>query len=137
MKIMGLDIGDVRIGIAQCDEMEIIASGVESYTRTGDLTKDCLYLANKAKELGAKAIVLGLPINMNGTHGPRAEHAVAFAEILLTVVLEQAFGPFQLAGLGEHVKICLVAFYFDLCRSRNDLAFLNVILAGRCLFPSI
>jgi len=82
MKIMGLDIGDVRIGIAQCDEMEIIASGVESYTRTGDLTKDCLYLANKAKELGAKAIVMGLPINMNGTHGPACEKVEAFSDAL-------------------------------------------------------
>ncbi|MBE5780755.1 MAG: Holliday junction resolvase RuvX [Clostridiales bacterium] len=85
MKIMGLDIGDVRIGIAQCDEMEIIASGVESYTRTGDLTKDCLYLANKAKELGAKAIVLGLPINMNGTHGPACEKVEAFSDALKEV----------------------------------------------------
>jgi len=85
MKIMGLDIGDVRIGIAQCDEMEIIASGVESYTRTGDLTKDCLYLANKAKELGAKAIVKGLPINMNGTHGPACEKVEAFSDALKEV----------------------------------------------------
>jgi len=80
--MVGLDIGDVRIGIAVCDEREIIASGVETYRRTGDLDQDCAYIADRVRELSAERVVLGLPINMNGTQGPACEKVRAFGEAL-------------------------------------------------------
>ncbi|QWT55767.1 Holliday junction resolvase RuvX [Christensenella sp. MSJ-20] len=82
MRMVGLDIGDVRIGIAVCDEREIIASGVETYRRTGDLDQDCAYIADRVRELSAERVVLGLPINMNGTQGPACEKVRAFGEAL-------------------------------------------------------
>ena len=82
MRMVGLDIGDVRIGIAACDEREIIASGVETYRRTGDLDQDCAYIADRVRELSAERVVLGLPINMNGTQGPACEKVRAFGEAL-------------------------------------------------------
>lgn len=80
MRIAALDVGSARIGIAVCDEMEIIASGVESYSRTGDDAKDMQYIANKLDELGAKRVVIGLPVQMNGTEGIAAEKIRAFAQ---------------------------------------------------------
>lgn len=82
MRIAALDVGSARIGIAVCDEMEIIASGVESYTRTGNDAKDMQYIADKLDELGAARVVIGLPIQMNGTEGIAAEKIRAFAEAL-------------------------------------------------------
>ena len=82
MKMVGLDIGDVRIGIAVCDENEIIASGVEVYTRAGDLDQDVAYIADKVEELKGEKVVFGLPINMNGTFGPACEKVREFANAL-------------------------------------------------------
>lgn len=75
-RVMSVDIGEKRIGVAVSDMLGITAQGVETYTRTGQ--DDAGYIANKAKELGATTIVAGLPLNMNGSEGPSAEKARAF-----------------------------------------------------------
>ena len=82
MRIAGLDIGDVRIGIALSDERAILASSVESYTCAGDLDKDAKNIAQKVASLNAGHIVMGLPTNMNGTEGPAAQKIRAFAQAL-------------------------------------------------------
>ena len=79
MRIAGLDIGDVRIGIALSDESEFLASGVESYTCVGQVEADAQTVAQKLKALGAQKVVFGLPRNMNGTEGPAAQKVRAFA----------------------------------------------------------
>ncbi len=82
MRIAGLDIGDVRIGIALSDERAILASSVESYTCVGDVDKDAQIIANKLSALKAEHIVLGLPKNMNNTEGPAAQKIRTFAQAL-------------------------------------------------------
>ena len=82
MKIAGLDVGQARIGIAISDEMEILASSVESYHCKGDVEADAQAVSEKLVELGAQKIVIGLPENMNGTEGPAAEKCRAFGEML-------------------------------------------------------
>ena len=82
MKITGLDVGQARIGIAISDEMEILASSVESYHCKGDIETDARAVSEKLIELGAQKIVIGLPKNMNGTEGPAAEKCRAFGEML-------------------------------------------------------
>ncbi|MBS5517178.1 MAG: Holliday junction resolvase RuvX [Clostridiales bacterium] len=82
MKIAGLDVGQARIGIAISDEMEILASSVESYHCKGDIETDARAVSEKLIELGAQKIVIGLPKNMNGTEGPAAEKCRAFGEML-------------------------------------------------------
>ena len=77
-RIMGVDIGSVRIGIAVSDLLGITAQGVETYTRTGE--GDAKYIADKAAELGATLIVAGLPLNMNGSEGPAVELVRAFMD---------------------------------------------------------
>jgi len=75
-KILGLDIGEKRIGIAVSDALGWTAQGVETYIRKGD--GDAAYIADVAKRLGATLIVAGLPLNMNGSEGPSANLVRAF-----------------------------------------------------------
>ena len=75
-KVLGLDIGEKRIGIAVSDALGWTAQGVETYMRKGE--GDAAYIAAKAKALGASLIVAGLPLNMNGSEGPSALNVRAF-----------------------------------------------------------
>ena len=64
MKKIGLDVGDVRIGIAVSDMLGIAANARESYTRKDEDT-DIAYFIKLAKEENADAFVVGLPKNMD------------------------------------------------------------------------
>ena len=81
MRKMCLDYGDVRIGIAFSDLLNIIANGYETYTRKG-LQEDIEYLAELAKQKDVDTIILGLPINMDGTEGERARVTREFGDLL-------------------------------------------------------
>ena len=80
MRKMALDVGDARIGIATSDPMGIIAGPGETYKVTGDSDKDFRYFADYAKNKECDLIVIGLPLNMDGTEGDRAIKTRAFAE---------------------------------------------------------
>lgn len=80
---IGLDVGDVRIGVAVSDLLGICANPRETYVREkGNPEKDADYFAAYAKSEDADAFVLGLPRNMDGTEGPRAEVTRAFGDLL-------------------------------------------------------
>ncbi len=81
MRIIALDIGDVRIGVAVSDLMRIIANPRETYVRK-DEDADIAYFIELAKKEEADTFVVGLPINMDGTEGPRVEICRAFGEKL-------------------------------------------------------
>ena len=81
MKIISLDIGTVRIGIATSDIMEIIASAYEVYRRK-NLDSDVKYIAQLVSNLGAGEIVIGLPLKLDGTEGQSVEMAKNFGEEL-------------------------------------------------------
>lgn len=68
MRALGLDIGDRRVGIAVSDETGTIAHGRGVYVRRG-LNADVEHLARLAYATGAGALVVGLPLNMDGTEG--------------------------------------------------------------------
>ena len=80
-KILGVDFGDTRTGLAVSDALGMLANGI-GYLQSTYMPKTAQLVAEKAKELGVKKIVVGLPINMNGTQGPRAEHAKEFGAML-------------------------------------------------------
>lgn len=80
-KKIGLDVGDVRIGIAVSDMLGMIANARESYTRKG-LEEDLRYFTDLAKAENADAFVLGLPKNMDGTEGERVEVTREFGDKL-------------------------------------------------------
>ncbi|MCI5537819.1 MAG: Holliday junction resolvase RuvX [Oscillospiraceae bacterium] len=81
MIIMSVDYGDVRTGIAVCDKNEMLASPVKVITETDSetLSDD---IANEAVNLKAEMVVVGLPKNMDGSEGFRAEACREFASVL-------------------------------------------------------
>lgn len=81
MRIMGLDYGDRRIGVAISDAFGWTAQGVETIERRKE-GEEFHRIGELAKEHEVEAIVVGLPKNMNGTIGPRGEICMAFAEDL-------------------------------------------------------
>ncbi len=81
MVILAVDYGDVRTGVAVCDKSEFLASPVCVITeRNAD--KLIKQICEKAKELKAEEIAVGLPKNMDGSEGFRAEACKEFAEKL-------------------------------------------------------
>ncbi len=81
MIIVGIDFGDARTGIAVCDKYEMMAS--EAGCIAADSYKKALELVGeRVKELRAELIVVGNPVNMDGTSGWRSDKCKAFAREL-------------------------------------------------------
>ncbi len=81
MKIVSVDFGDSHTGIAECDRLEMIATPVCIINeKRFEVCAD--KVAEKIKELGAEMAVVGDPVNMNGTYGPRSEKCREFAGLL-------------------------------------------------------
>jgi putative Holliday junction resolvase len=81
MRVLGLDVGDRRIGVALSDETGLLASPLPTLQRVGP-RKDAQAVAALVREHGAGEIVVGLPRNLDGTIGPQAEKVQAFGESL-------------------------------------------------------
>jgi putative Holliday junction resolvase len=79
MKILSIDYGTVRTGVAICDSMEILASPYDTITETDidSLVKKITEIAKKEK---VGRIVVGHPINMDGSIGPKAKNCELLAE---------------------------------------------------------
>ncbi|MSP33195.1 MAG: Holliday junction resolvase RuvX [Pseudolabrys sp.] len=76
--LIGLDLGSKTIGVAASDPERRLAAGVTTVART-NFTADARRILALAAERSAAGFVLGLPINMDGTEGPRAQSTRAFA----------------------------------------------------------
>ena len=81
MIIVGIDFGDARTGLAVCDRYEMMASEA-GCVRAESYKKALAAVGERVKELGAQLLVIGNPVNMNGTAGPRSEKCQAFAREL-------------------------------------------------------
>jgi putative Holliday junction resolvase len=79
--LLGLDIGTKTIGVATSDADRRLATGVETIARK-TFTADAQRLLSLAKERHCAGFVLGLPLNMDGSEGPRAQSVRAFARNL-------------------------------------------------------
>ncbi|MEA4883447.1 MAG: Holliday junction resolvase RuvX [Clostridia bacterium] len=78
---VGLDFGDVRIGVALSDELGLVASPLKVIPSRG-WGKDAVSVAELVKEVGAGEIVIGMPRNMNGAYGASAQKVRDFCERL-------------------------------------------------------
>ena len=76
--LIGLDLGTKTIGVAASDPDRRLATGVETLARK-NFTTDAARLLAIARERNAAGFVLGLPLNMDGSEGPRAQSTRAFA----------------------------------------------------------
>lgn len=81
MKKMGLDLGRARVGIAMSDILGILASPYETLQSKG-LDRDVEYVAKLCKDYQVDTVVIGLPLNMDGTDSDMSEYAKSFAEVL-------------------------------------------------------
>ena len=80
-KLLGLDLGTKTIGVAISDAMRYSATPVETIKRT-KLTQDAERIVALIAENAAVAIILGLPLNMDGSEGPRVQSTRSFARNL-------------------------------------------------------
>ena len=81
MRVLGIDYGQKRLGLALSDEEGILASPLDPYSRR-ILDEDLDFLAALAKEKQVRQIVVGLPRNMNGSLGEMAKEVLAFVATL-------------------------------------------------------
>ena len=128
MKIIGIDFGDARVGIACSDESELLASAVGTIHVTGvnDAVRKC---ADKIRELSGEAIVCGLPLNMDGTESFRAEKTRVFAEKLKEQTgLEVAFMDERLSTVEAYTYMNITDFKSSKRRGVIDTVSAEIIL---------
>ena len=80
-KYLGVDYGDVRTGLSECDASGTLASGITT-VKEGGMRNTALRVAKEAALRGCVKIVVGLPKTMDGTEGERAKTVRAFADLL-------------------------------------------------------
>ena len=85
MRIMALDVGTKRIGVAMSDELFLTAQGADTIHRVS-LEADLGKIKKMVEENSVSEIVVGLPINMNGTYGPKAKEVLEFMSNLTKLV---------------------------------------------------
>ena len=121
-RIVALDVGDRRIGIAVSDPLGLTAQPIETYTRVG-YGPDVRHIAQIASQYGTDRILCGLPRNMDGTQGFQADKVREFAakleeqgltvayydERLTTVMAEQALLEADLRRERRKQKVDMLA----------------------------
>ena len=80
-KYLGVDYGDKRTGLSECDISGMLASGICTISE-GGMRNTAIRVAKEAESRGCKKIVIGLPKNMDGTEGASADKIRAFASLL-------------------------------------------------------
>ena len=85
-RIVALDVGDVRIGVAVSDPTGTIAQPLEVYRRVG-YGPDSRYVAALCERFACREVLLGLPLNMDGSVGPQAQKVMDFGNVLEKVGL--------------------------------------------------
>lgn len=83
-KYLGVDYGDRRTGIAECDALGMLASGIAT-VEEGGMRNTAERVAEEARVRGCVKIVVGMPRNMDGSYGERTEVVRAFTEILASL----------------------------------------------------
>jgi putative Holliday junction resolvase len=85
LRVLALDVGDVRIGVALSDETETLASGLVTLRSAGP-RKDAQAVAALVREHAVGEVVVGLPLRLDGTVGPRGELTLDFVRRLRRVL---------------------------------------------------
>ena len=138
-RIVALDVGDRRIGIAVSDALGLTAQPIETYTRVG-YGPDAHHVAEIAARYETNRILCGLPCNMDGTQGFQVDKVKAFAakleelglvmeyydERMTTMLAEQALLEANLSRAERKKKVDMVAAvvilqsYLDACAAMAD-----------------
>lgn len=112
-RLLGIDFGDKRTGIAVSDSGRILASGI-GYISVGGMQKTAERICEIVSEQNIEGgIILGLPVNMNGTEGPRAEHARKFASVLQTHLERADIHDLPIVLMDERMTTMAAARYLN------------------------
>lgn len=82
-RVLALDVGDRRIGLAVSDALGMTAQGLETYTRKESTDADVAYILSVAERYRPVRLLFGLPRNMDGSYGFQTEKVRAFAAAVL------------------------------------------------------
>lgn len=120
-KLLGIDFGDKRTGLATCDTSRTISSGLYQIS-VGGMQRTAVKIAEIIKEENIKGgIVVGLPINMDGSHGPRAEHAEKFAKILGEILAtDEATSALPIVMMDERMTTMAASRYLNETDTRGQ-----------------
>lgn len=127
-KLLGLDHGDRRFGIALSDAGKIIAT-----PRLVVEGEDALWetLGSLVKEEDIEAVVLGLPLNMDGTEGPRARKVMEFSRVLETKTgLPVLFQDERLSSFEAESALSEAGIHGRRRKDRVDMVAAQIILQG-------
>ncbi len=113
-RILGVDFGDTRTGLAVSDISRFLASGI-GYVSPGGIVKTADKVAEVARAQGVSAIVVGLPKNMDGSEGFRAERCREFAELL-----SERLADVSIAMMDERMTTMSASRYLNETNTRGQ-----------------
>lgn len=118
-KLLGIDFGDKRTGLAVSDVTRFLASGI-GYISIGGMQKTAARICEIIRDENITGgIVVGLPVNMNGSEGPRAEHAKKFASILEEKLCEVG-NPLPIVMMDERMTTMAASRYLNETDTRGQ-----------------
>jgi len=130
MRIVGLDVGERRIGVAVADERARVALPVAVIERR-ELPADLDAIARLVQEQGAEAIVIGLPISLNGSLGPQAQAVEAFGrELSARLPLPIEYQDERLSTVEAQRRLASAGHRGPKAKARRDAAAAAIILQG-------
>ena len=113
-RVLGVDFGDTRTGLAVSDASRFLASGI-GYVSPGGIVKTADKVAEVAREQKVSAIVVGLPKNMDGSEGFRAERCREFADLL-----RQRLEEIPVAMIDERMTTMSASRYLNETNTRGQ-----------------
>ena len=113
-RVLGVDFGDTRTGLAVSDVSRFLASGI-GYVSPGGIEKTALRVCEIAREQKASAVVVGLPKNMDGSEGFRAERCREFAALL-----REKLGDIPVAMIDERMTTMSASRYLNETNTRGQ-----------------
>ena len=112
-RVLGIDFGEARTGLAVSDASRLLASGIGNI-KGGGLEKSVAAIAEVVAAERISAIVLGLPVNMNGTEGPRAARIRQLA-----AMLEERLPDIPLALMDERMTTMAASRFLNETNTRG------------------
>jgi putative Holliday junction resolvase len=130
VRILALDLGDVRIGVALSDETATLASGLPTMRSIGS-RRDVSRIASLVREHGVGEVVVGMPFRLDGSVGPQGEKVMALAERLRrTLRVPVVLWDERLSSVAADQLLAEAGVRRRARRSRIDQAAATLILQG-------
>jgi len=119
-KILGVDFGDKRTGLAVSDKTRFLASGIGQIS-VGGMQKTAEKICEIIQSEGVTGgVVVGLPVNMNGSLGPRAEHAQKFASVLGSKLSAIGLADIPIVMIDERMTTMAASRYLNETDTRGQ-----------------